>query len=359
MTTLYVTSTETFSGKSALCLSLVLRFREDGVKVSYMKPVNTMASCRGGQPYDEDVAFIKSVLGLTEPMETLAPVALTQTAVEAILKGEDTTDYAAKLRAAFDQICPDCDVAVLEGGQTLREGYIVGLPTPQVAAMLKSKVITIVRWHDALVADHLLAARTRLGDAMIGGVINFVPRGRMELAEKVVKPFMERHDVPILAILPQDDLLRAATIGELAEGLEAEVICGEEYLDRLVEQLMVGAMSPDAALGFFRRQANKAVITGGDRSDIQLVALETPTACLILTGNILPTGAVIARAEALNVPILVTKHDTFTAVEIADRYFGHSRFWRPEKIARFQAALAKRFDFDFLYKALDLEARAK
>lgn len=354
MVTLYVTSTETFCGKSALCLGLALHFREDGLKVSYMKPVNTLARSRRGQPYDEDVTFIKRTLGLSEPEDVLSPVALTQERIEAVLKGEDDTDYTARLRAAFEETSRDSDVAVLEGGQSLREGYIVGLPTPQVAAMLAAQGLAIVRWHDSLVVDHLLAAFTRLGDSMIGGVINFVPRQRMEMAEKVVKPFMEDRGVPILAVLPADDLLMATTIAELVEGLEADVICGEEYADQLVSHLMVGAMSAEAALGLFRRKTDKAVITGGDRADLQLAALETSTACLILTGNFIPPATVIARAEERGVPILITRHDTYNAVEIADRYFGHSRFWQPEKIARFHATLNKRFDFKRLYDALGL-----
>ena len=45
MKTLYITSAETFSGKSALCVGLGMRFRKDGLKVGYMKPVNV--NCPG------------------------------------------------------------------------------------------------------------------------------------------------------------------------------------------------------------------------------------------------------------------------------------------------------------------------
>jgi len=61
---------------------------------------------------------------------------------------------------------------------------------------------------------------------------------------------------------------------------------------------MVGAMNVDSALAHFRRQPNKAVITGGDRPDIQLAALETSTRCLILTGNLPPNPLIIGRAKS-------------------------------------------------------------
>ena len=48
MANLYVTSAETFSGKSALCIGLGVRFRADGFKAGYMKPVNVNCRLREG-----------------------------------------------------------------------------------------------------------------------------------------------------------------------------------------------------------------------------------------------------------------------------------------------------------------------
>ena len=69
--------------------------------------------------------------------------------------------------------------------------------------------------------------------------------------------------------------------------------------------LTVGAMTADAALSRFRRSSNKAVITGGDRTDIQLAALETSTTCLILTGNLRPSPLVIKQAEEFGIAVHV------------------------------------------------------
>ena len=58
------------------------------------------------------------------------------------------------------------------------------------------------------------------------------------------------------------------SVGQLARGLGGEIVCAPEASEELVEYLMVGAMNVDSALTYFRRKPNKAVITGGDRSDI-------------------------------------------------------------------------------------------
>ena len=56
----------------------------------------------------------------------------------------------------------------------------------------------------------------------------------------------------------------------------------------MAETYLIGAMSPDHALRYFQRAANKVVVVGGDRAEIILAALETPTAAIVLTGSYVP-----------------------------------------------------------------------
>ena len=68
-----------------------------------------------------------------------------------------------------------------------------------------------------------------------------------------------------------------------------------------------------------------AVVTGADRTDIQLAALEASTQCLILTGIGDPLTQLIHRAEELEVPILKVDMDTLSCVEVIEQAFGHVR----------------------------------
>ena len=68
-----------------------------------------------------------------------------------------------------------------------------------------------------------------------------------------------------------------------------------------------------------------AVVTGAERTDIQLAALEASTQCLILTGLGEPLLQLIHRAEELEVPILKVDLDTLASVEIIEQAFGHVR----------------------------------
>ena len=104
------------------------------------------------------------------------------------------------------------------------------------------------------------------------------------------------------------------SIGELAEILKGEILNCPEQSGESVENLMVGAMCIDPAPLYFSARPNKAVITRGDRADIQLGALETPTKCLVLTGGVKPIASVIQRADEQQVPIIIVAKDTATTL---------------------------------------------
>jgi len=352
---IYVTSTQAYSGKSALCVGLLRRFRQDGYRVGYMKPVSTSARVVCGEHVmDEDSHYVKFSFDLPDALEDMAPVLLHDRQVAEILEGREQ-DYVARVKAAYENIAKDRDIVVLEGGGSLREGWIVNLAPPHVAELLNAREIIVVPYdHDLQVVDDLITARVRLGESLIGGVMNGVPGHRLDFVRQRVVPFVERHQVPILATLPKEPVLLSVSVAELRDGLSGEVLCAHHHLEELVENVMVGAMSVDNALTYFRRRPNKAVITGGDRTDIMLAALETSTKCLILTGNLRPSPLILGRAEEKGVPIIMTYHDTYTVVEMIESFFGKTRFHQQHKVERLDALLEQYFDFPRLYKALEL-----
>jgi hypothetical protein len=120
----------------------------------------------------------------------------------------------------------------------------------------------------------------------------------------------------------------------------------------MVESLTVGAMNVNSALEYFRQRQNMAVITGGDRTDLQLAALESSTNCLILTGHTPPQQLILARAEDLEIPILTVDFDTLTTVEIVDRAFGTVRLHENIKVECMQQLIEEHFDVNQLLSKL-------
>jgi len=356
MTNLYVTSAETYSGKSALCIGLGIRFKADGLRAGYMKPVNINSQLHEGMAYDDDVLFARQVFEMPELPTELTPVALTQTRLTHQLRGPEV-DYEPVLMEAFARVSEGRDLLVLEGGRDSHEGYVAGLPARRVVELLGARALLVLKYDDTQLADRALEAQAYFGKALIGVVINETTPAAMDEIREVLIPFLVRHSLPVLGALPMDPELAAPTVAELADGLHANILAGNEQSGELVEHMMVGAMRAEAALAYFRSIDHKAVITGGDRADIQMAALQTSTRCLILSGNLYPSPAVLHRAKERGVPVLLTDLDSFAAAEIVGSYIGRSRFQQPQKVERFTTLLNENLNFGALYESLDIKPR--
>lgn len=355
MKSLYVTSVERYSGKTAVCLALGKRFQEDGFKVGYLKPLSLQPWRMAGRIADEDAAFVNEVLGLeTDPVD-LSPVVVTHELLRVYLTGQDCGDLMPRVKSASEKAGAGKDLLLLEGGGSLREGYVMGLPTPDVANSLGSKALAIVKYRGEIrLMDDALAAHFRLGDSMVGIIINRVPADEMDFVMNIARPFIEKQGVPVFGVLPEVRGLAALTVVELTTVLSAQILTQEVPMDAVVENLTVGAMTAEAALRRFRKQRNKAVITGGDRTDIQLAALETSTSCLVLTGNLEPRPLIIKQATELGVPVLLVRENTMETVEAIDRIFGKTRLGQSAKLKMFQELLTDNLDWERLYKKIGI-----
>lgn len=324
MATLYVASTETFVGKSAICAVLLDYFRAAGHNVGYMKPVSVAVTQTEQGAIDRDAQLMRELFDLQEPMEQIAPILASTRVVEGVLRG-DRPDFRAKLQAAYQALAADKDLVILEGANTWAEGALLDLSADQVSDLLNSPVLMISRFRSINAVDSIAAVRKYLGDRLVGVVLNQVFQSQLDLVQTMVVPFLEQLGVPVVGVIPHDAQIEAPSVQDVADHLDATFI-NEGDRQRLIENLSVGAMSADAALGFFRRKPNKAVITGGDRADLQIAALETSTACLILTGNLRPAHTVLDRAAQRNVAIMMTPDDTLGTVQRLESLIGGIRF---------------------------------
>jgi BioD-like phosphotransacetylase family protein len=116
-------------------------------------------------------------------------------------------------------------------------------------------------------------------------------------------------------------------------------------------------MNVNSAMEFFRRRRNMAVVTGADRTDIQLAALESSTQCLILTGAGEPLPQLISRAEELDVPLLKVESDTLATVEVIEQAFGHVRLHEAVKATYAFRLVEEHCHLDRLFSALNLKVQ--
>lgn len=355
MKSLYVTSVEHFSGKTAVCLGLGKRLQADGYRVGYIKPLSLQPWQVEGHTADEDAGFVKEILGLEAPAWELSPVVLTPELLRQHLLGNADINLMDQVKAAIERASVNKDLLLLEGGGSLREGYIAGLPTPAVAAAVSSNVLAIVKYlDDVRVLDDALATQARLGESLTGILINRVPMHADGFVTNTVVPYLENHAIPVFGVLPDSHSLSALTVGEIVDVLTAEVLTKYYRPQATVENLTVGAMTAEAALSRFRKYSRKAVITGGDRTDIQLAALETSTTCLILTGNLHPSPLVLKQAEEFGVTVILVRSNTMETIEKIEGIYGKTRLGQTNKLREFQNLMDEHLNYERLYKMIGL-----
>jgi uncharacterized protein len=95
-------------------------------------------------------------------------------------------------------------------------------------------------------------------------------------------------------------------------------------------------------------------VTGGDRFDIQMAALESSTQCLVLTGRLAPRADILERAQDLEVPILSVDLDTLTTVEKIEQAFDQVRLHEPIKVQCIDHLMKQHFEITRMMDALGL-----
>ncbi len=269
---LFVGSTAAYSGKSAIILGLASHLKHQGMAVAYGKP---LGACMGGDCLadgsDPDVKFIGDWLGLTDECKLPTIARLDPETVMGAIDETTRVNYPAKL-AAYQQQC-GAQLKILEGPGDLQEGQLFQLSLAEMATKLDAAILLLVRYDSAVVVDTVLGAQRLLGNRLIGVVFNDVPADERATVTDHVVPYLEHHHIPVLGILPANRILRSISVSDLVHQLDAQILCCEERLDLLVEEIAIGAMNVNSALKYFRKSEHKAVITGGDRTDIQQAAL--------------------------------------------------------------------------------------
>ncbi len=357
MVGVYIGSTFGFSGKNLITLALGKKFQDDGKNVGFMKPVGAIPKEIQGKMVDEDAYKSAEYLGIEADPTQLTPVIVSQDFKMKAYSGECLL-YKDDIKKAFDQLSKDKDVMIVGGsGSFLYSGKYCQLDGYNISKLLGCKVILIDRFMRELNYDYLIAAQEILGDNLLGVVLNDVPDYFMQETRDFIVPMLENRQVNVLGVIPHDDLLKAITVGDLANQLGGKIISMHTKSDQIIQNFLIGTMQIENFMTHFHRNKNVAVIVGGDRSDLQLVALEGNCPCLILTGNIYPNDIILTRSEVLGVPIIVAREDTFTVAQKMENILNRTKLREPVKIEQGCQVVNEHLNYELLFKKLGMTAK--
>ena len=171
-------------------------------------------------------------------------------------------------------------------------------------------------------------------------------------------PALEALGIRTLGVVPEDRKLVSSTIDQIVEHLDGRYLEGSEYGDRIIEHFLVGGMGLDSGTLYFGIREDKAVIVRGDRPDIQMAALHTPTSCLILTNGTEPLEYIVHEAELEEVPIVIADTDTLDTMKALRTLQERVRFDHPDKVERFGALLRENVDLGPVFERLGVGVAA-
>lgn len=298
------------SGKTAICVGLALKFKEAGQRVTYFKPVGNVAGL--ADRTDEDALLMKDLLGMPQSLDTIAPFTMSP---HYLARYKRAKENLAKMSKAYKDVAKRADLVITEGTSSLHTMMGIGLDAAALAKKLSAKVLTVHNIANDLDFDAAVFYAGFMRDHYIGSIFNNIRDEVLRKIKDLYRPTFEDMGFKVFGVIPEFSEISAPTVREVADVLGGEVLTGEEHMDLPVEDTLIGAMTLDSALSYFRRTANKAVVTGGDRAEIALAALETSTSTLVLTGGLHPDIKVLARAGEKGVPVLLVPYDTYTTVQ--------------------------------------------
>ncbi|WP_320664104.1 phosphotransacetylase family protein [Prochlorococcus sp. MIT 1223] len=357
--TLMIGSCEPFSGKSALVLGMARKCIASQKKVRFGKPLATTvelfseSESRNSKIIDEDVRFIGKTLGLSAKDLIPSVDYISSESSESRLIDSNLQPGIRFEEFKETLLDPIDGINILEGAGSLHEGLLYGLSLVELVKRLDIPALLVHTWQDSRSVDDLLAAKQELEEHFVGVVLNGVDPSEINNIQTKVVPALGALGIEVFGIMPRSPLLRSVTVEELASRLEARVICCSDKLELMVETLSIGAMSVNSAMEFFRRRRNMAVVTGADRTDLQLAALEASTQCLILTGAGEPLPQLVNRAEELEVPLLRVDRDTLSTVEVIENAFGHVRLHESVKATYAFRLVEEHCDLTRLFSRLE------
>ncbi len=316
---IYITGSG-YCGKTIIAYGLLRKLIDEGLKASYFKPISIARKrLSGGRYVDTDVIALKEALNLSEPVDVISPVVLGDRYIELRSRAKEVVEAVEE---CYRRIIDGKDAVVIESHGYPETLLSIRCSVPELAKLFNSKVIFVAGCRGIASIDRVVDKALLYEDFMekhgykIHGVLlNSVQPPFIERVRELLVPALEDAGIKVFGVISERRALLAPTARDIAEALGAEVLEGESFLDNIIEDVLIGAMSPENALRWFRRAVNAAIVTGGDRSDLILQAIETKPSVIILTGNLYPSIRVLIKAREAGVPILLVPYDTYTTIE--------------------------------------------
>jgi BioD-like phosphotransacetylase family protein len=321
---IYVVATGQNRGKTTLSLGLIDALLKSGLRVGFIKPIGQRFVEIDGQRIDEDAILVDRIFHLGAPLQDMSPVAIARGFTREYIEGKTSTrdELVSKIEQAIDRIEQAVDIVVVEGTGHAGVGAVFDLSNPAVAAVLGLKAVMVSGGGIGKPIDEILLNRALFREhsvEIIGAIINKVDIASFDKVDSMVRAGLRRQGMDVVGVIPFVPLLSYLSMQLIVESIQGQLIAGQDHLDVLIKNIVVGAMTPHRALDYISERT--LVITPGDRDDILLAVLSLAAterrknfiSGLVLTAGIMPHPSILRLISELQIPTYVVQADTYGA----------------------------------------------
>lgn len=322
MKRIFIAATKQNDGKTTTSLGLICNLQERFKRIGFIKPIGQRYLEEEGLKIDEDSVLIEEVCGIKCGLKDMSPIAVEKGFTEKYIDRPEKNSIVSQIKAAFKRVSKRQDLVVIEGTGHAGVGSVFDHSNATVAKLLKSKAIIISSGGIGRPIDEIILNKTlfeKEGVKVLGVIVNKVLPDKFEKINRLVRKGLKRKGIPVLGVIPYEPTLAQPTISQIVDETGYEILCGREFIQNYVSQVIVGAMRCDIAMKYMVDDC--LLITPGDREDIIDGVLKCfmdssksklKVSGIVFTGGIIPEEATMQLLNNSGVPVLLAKMDTYT-----------------------------------------------
>ena len=342
----YIAATESSSGKSAIALGVMEMMVKQVGHVGFFRPI--ISADRDSPERDNDIALIASHFRLDLPYEQA--FAYTSREAGELIRAGKTDALLDGILARYNAVAARFDFVVCEGsdfeGETSAFEFNINAA---IARNIDAPVLLVVDGHkigaggQTTSLDFAIQSFRQDDCKVLAAILNRFPAERIDEVPAFLGS-LRQTGLPVFA-LPEDPLLAAPMMSEIAHALRAETFYRPDLLDSLqATSYSVADSSPEIFLSQLKDGA--LLFISGDRfGNLLGVMLKLNSAKpvniagIVLTNGFKPAGAVGTLLKEVKnmVPVLSVPGNTYDAVTVVSRL--HSRIY-PGATRKITSALA-------------------
>jgi len=359
---IFIAATGQNVGKSTLSLGIIAALKKRYPSVGFIKPMGQQhVRINDEIIVDKDVVLFKEHFKLKSDWKDMSPVIVPAGFTRDFIDHKvDASKLIENIETSFKKIYQENAFTVVEGTGHVGVGSILGLNNAKIAAMLGVDMVIIASGGLGSTFDELslnIALCREHGANIRGVILNRVHDNKRAMIEEYFPKVLEKWNIPLLGIVPFNDLLNTPAIEDFETLFNAELISGKKHRYRHFQHPRLVAGSLESYMEEIL--PNELIITPASREDIILKTLEKHSEVrkkdgvdleggIILTGRQSPSQKIVETIKEHDIPTLYAPICSYDAMKMITSFIAKTRTGDTVKIERAIRLAEEYVDFNLL-----------